>query len=57
MGKMEDGTLKVKLMSPPVDGAANVALIKILAQHFQVKKSQIKIIQGEKSQNKIIEIY
>lgn len=51
-----DGSLKVRLCSPPVDGAANEALRKVLAEHFNVKRSQVRIIQGEKSRIKVVEI-
>ncbi len=54
--EIESGKLKVKLMAPPVDGKANQALIELLAQHFGVKKSAIRILRGEASQNKMIEI-
>ena len=53
---MPDGTLKVKLTAPPVEGAANAALIKLLSEHFKVAKSAIKIIKGAKGKNKTIEI-
>ena len=39
-----------------LDGAANVAVIKMLAEHFGVPKSQITIIRGETSRDKIVEI-
>lgn len=48
--------LKVYLTSPAEKDKANKHLMEILAEHFQVKKSQIKITQGLKSRNKIIEI-
>lgn len=53
---LEDGSLKVKLTSPPVDGKANEALITVLAEYFKVKKSTISILVGHESRNKIIEI-
>lgn len=56
IGPMADGTLKIKLTAPPVDNAANEALVKLLSQKYQTPKSRIKIISGEKSKNKIIEI-
>jgi len=56
VGEMVDGTLKVKLTAPPVDGKANEALIKLLAEHFSVAKSKIKIVAGATSKNKTIEI-
>lgn len=51
-----DGALKVKLASPPVDGAANAELIKLFAKKFDVSKSDIEIVSGETSKNKRIKI-
>lgn len=51
-----DGSLKVKLRSPPVDGAANAELIKLFAKQFGVSKSDIAIVSGETSKNKRITI-
>jgi uncharacterized protein len=39
-----------------IDNKANESVIKILAKFFKVSKSQVKIIKGHKSKNKIIEI-
>ena len=52
----EQGRYKVFLSAPPLEGKANKALIEFLSEHFGVKKNQVKIIKGEKSRNKIIEI-
>ena len=52
----EDGRVKVYLTAPPVEGRANQALIGVLASHFQVKKSDVRIIRGEKSRDKVVEI-
>lgn len=54
--KKENDVLKVYLTKPAQDGLANAQLIKLLSEYLQVKKSQIKIIQGEKSRDKLIEI-
>lgn len=51
-----DGSLIVYLKSPPVDGKANEELIKLLAEKFQVSKSQITIKSGLSSRKKLIEI-
>jgi uncharacterized protein (TIGR00251 family) len=51
-----DGSLKVKLASPPVDGAANAELIKMLAKRFGVSRADVEIISGETSKNKRIKI-
>lgn len=51
-----DGALKVKIKSPPIDGAANAELVKTLAKFFDVPKSAVEIIKGETSKNKQIKI-
>lgn len=48
--------LIVKLKSPPVDGKANKELIALLADKYQVSKSQVEIKSGLTSKNKWIEI-
>jgi uncharacterized protein (TIGR00251 family) len=54
---VEDGeNLRLKVQVPPADGRANRAVIQLLAQHFNVPKNRVKIIAGEKSHRKIIEI-
>lgn len=52
----ENGLIKVHLRAPAVDGKANAALIKFLAEHYGVKTSQIEVIKGLKSRHKIINI-
>lgn len=51
-----DGTVRVHTTAAPSDGAANDAVIKMLAKHFDVPKSSIRIIRGATSRNKVIEI-
>ena len=48
--------IKVKLHAPPVGGAANEELIEVLSEELKVKKRVIKIISGQSSKNKVIEI-
>lgn len=52
----ETGCLKVYLTSPPVEGKANKASIEFLAKHFSIKRKQVKIIQGQKNRDKVVEI-
>lgn len=51
-----DGTIRVHITAAPVDGAANDAVIRALAEYFHVPKSQIKIVRGETSRNKVVEL-
>jgi uncharacterized protein (TIGR00251 family) len=53
---VEEERIKVYLTAPPVEGKANKALIEFLAEHFGVKKKQIRIVRGEKSRDKLVEI-
>lgn len=52
----EDGVLTVITRSKPIDGAANNAVVSLLADYFDVAKSNVRIISGIKSKIKIIEI-
>ena len=56
VGRSENGEYKVKIQSPPVDGAANKNLLKFIAGIVRVSKSKVRIVRGLKSRNKIIEI-
>jgi uncharacterized protein (TIGR00251 family) len=49
-----DGRLKLQLAAPPVDGEANQALIAFLAELFEVRKSAIRLVDGETSKKKRI---
>lgn len=51
-----NGSLKVKLTAPPEKGKANEQLVKVLAEHFNVSKSKIRIIKGLASKDKIVEV-
>jgi len=46
----------VKVKEPPREGKANQAVIKLLAQHFGVSKSQVRILSGLRSGKKVIEV-
>ncbi|NOZ25343.1 MAG: YggU family protein [Nitrospirae bacterium] len=48
--------LKVKLTSAPVDGAANRQLVEVLSRFFGIRKSAVRILKGETSKNKIVEL-
>ncbi len=52
----EEGALKVRLTAPPVDGAANEALIALLAEHLGLPKRSISIVRGATSRQKTVEI-
>ena len=54
--KQPDGTYIICLRARAHDGEANAALVKLLADHFDVAKTNIKIKSGATSRIKIIEL-
>ncbi|MCU0677011.1 MAG: DUF167 domain-containing protein [Myxococcota bacterium] len=53
---VHDGALKVALTAPPVEGAANDALVRLLAKALGVPKGAVRLVQGERSRDKVVEI-
>jgi len=51
-----ENRLRIRTTAPALGGRANKALIELLAEFFKVKKSSIRIIRGEKSREKVVEI-
>ena len=48
--------LKVRLNAPPVDGAANEALVAFLATTFEVPRRAVRVVAGHASRAKIVEL-
>lgn len=46
--------MRVKTTAPPVDGAANEAIVRLVADTLGVRKSRVRIVAGEKSREKIV---
>lgn len=51
-----DGVLRVRLHAPPVDGAANEALVAFLADRLDVPRRGVRIVTGATSRTKVIEV-
>lgn len=49
-----NGALKVKITAPPVEGAANRAVVEFLSTLLKLPKSRLHIVAGEKSRDKIL---
>jgi hypothetical protein len=49
---VDQSVLKVRLTAPPVEGAANQALVKLLAKALGVAKGRVQIVSGYKSRDK-----
>ena len=54
--KNDDDTLTVYIKAPAIEGRANAAAIKLLAKHFRVASSKVKLVRGASSKYKIFEI-
>ncbi len=52
----EGDNFVVKVKEPTKEGKANQAVIKLLAKHFSVLQSQVRIVSGLRGRNKVIEI-
>jgi hypothetical protein len=54
--KIDDINFKVQVTQPPEKGKANLAVIKALAEYFDLNRSSIQIVSGSTSKLKVIEI-
>ncbi len=51
----ENGRVRVHTVAVPADGQANDAVIKMLAEYYDIPKTSIKIVRGQNSRDKVIE--
>jgi UPF0235 protein mflv_3569 len=51
-----DGTYIIYTKAPAIEGRANAAAIKLLAKHFGVSKSQVRLLRGATSKYKVFDI-
>lgn len=56
IGELPDGTLKVRTAAPPERGKANAELCRVLAGHFGVAPSSVRVISGHTSPLKLVRI-
>jgi hypothetical protein len=54
--KIDDSNFVVSVKEPPVQGRANAAIAKALADYFKVSASQVRLISGFSSKQKVFEI-
>ena len=54
--KLDDASFVVSVKEPPVQGRANRAIIKLLAEYFGVPSGGVRIVSGHTSRQKIVEI-
>ncbi len=49
--------IRVRLSAPPVEGAANEALVRFLADRLDVSRSAVDLVSGQTSRNKLVEVH
>jgi uncharacterized protein (TIGR00251 family) len=54
--EMDGDVYVVRVKEPPVEGKANRAVLKLLAKHFEVPESRLRIVTGLSSKNKVVEV-
>ena len=52
----DDGSLTVYTKAPAIEGRANVAAVKLLAKHFGVAPSKVRLVRGAASKYKVFEV-
>ena len=52
----EGGVLRVRVKEAPVDGAANAALVRLVAKYLGISRGAISIIHGATGRNKILKV-
>lgn len=52
----DDGSLTVYTKAPAIEGRANLAAVKLVAKHYGVAPSRVKLVRGATSRNKMFEI-
>lgn len=53
---MREGMLVVRVTAPPVDGAANEALVRLLAKLLDVARSDVTVVSGKTARTKVVEV-
>jgi uncharacterized protein (TIGR00251 family) len=54
--KLDENSFKVRVDAAPIKGKANIRLLEILSEYFQVPKSSIRILKGRGSRCKLVEV-
>jgi uncharacterized protein (TIGR00251 family) len=57
IGEPIGGELRVKVTAPPVDAAANEALIRLLAEKLDCARGRVELVRGHKSRHKVLKLY
>jgi len=53
----DNNELRIRVSAPPVDAAANEALIRLLAERLDCARGRIELVRGHKSRHKILKLH
>jgi len=56
IGEPVQNELRVKVTAPPVDAAANEALLRLLAKHLECPRNQVDLVKGHSSRHKLVRV-
>ena len=57
IGSPVGAELKIKVTAPPVDAAANAALVELLADKLACARNRIGLVRGHKTRHKVLKLY
>ena len=57
IGEALGAELRIKVTAPPVDAAANEALVKLLADHLDCPRNRVELVRGHTSRHKTLKLY
>lgn len=57
IGEVSGAELRIKVTAPPVDAAANEALVRFLAEVLGCARNKVELLRGNTSRHKIIKIH
>ena len=57
IGEALGNELRIKVTAPPVDAAANEALVRLLAEQLDCPRGRVELVRGHTSRHKVIKLY
>ena len=57
VGEPLGNELRIKVTAPPVDAAANEALVRLLAERLDYPRSKVELVRGQTSRHKLVKLY
>ncbi len=57
IGEALGSELRIKVTAPPVDAAANDALIRLLSETFDCPRNRVELVRGHTSRHKMVKLY